>query len=324
MSRGERIADRYELLAPIGHGAMGEVWECTDLRLRRPAALKFIRPALLDSHDERQRVVRRFRREAAALAGVDHPHVATVYDAGEWKAMQYLVMQLVPGVATLADLVSEHGPLTADAAAAAGAQIAAGLSAVHAAGLVHRDLKPQNVMVAPDGALKIIDFGLVTAPGAAPTRLTAPGEDIGAPDYRAPEQAGGPHSHVGHRADLYSLGCLLHFMLTERPPFIAPTPALVVLAHRDSAPPALTAFRSDIPPELEGLVFRLLAKDPDERPADAAAVYSLLAAHVPPSAPDASWGSAPHAGMDVTRPFRYPASPRPPAARVHGGMREER
>lgn len=324
MPRGERVADRYELLAPIGHGAMGEVWECADLRLQRPVALKFIRPALLDSHDERQRVVRRFRREAAALAGVDHPHVATVYDAGEWKAMQYLVMQLVPGMATLADLVSERSPLTVEATAAAGAQIAAGLSAVHAVGLVHRDLKPENVMVAPDGALKIIDFGLVAVPGATPTRLTAAGEDIGAPDYRAPEQEGGPYSRVDHRADLYSLGCVLHFMLTEKPPFTAPTPALVMLAHRNSAPPTFTSLRPDIPPELEDLVVRLLAKHPDERPADAASVYSLLARHAPSSAPDASWDSVAEEGMDVTRPFRFPSSPRRLAARVDDGMQERR
>ncbi|MEU8869341.1 serine/threonine-protein kinase [Streptomyces umbrinus] len=322
MSRGERIADRYELCAPIGHGAMGEVWECTDLRLKRQVALKFIRPELLDSEDERKRVIRRFRREAAALAGVDHPHVATVHDAGEWKGMQYLVMQLVPGVATVADLVAEQGPLSMETTAAAGAQIAAGLSAVHATGLVHRDLKPQNVMVAPDGALKIIDFGLVTVPGAMPTRLTAAGEDIGAPDYRAPEQAGGPHSHVDHRADLYSLGCVLHFMLTEKPPFAAPTPALVMLAHRNSAPPALTSLRPDVKPEIEDLIVRLLAKHPAERPADAASVYSLLALHVPSPAPGASWDSAPNTGMDVTRPFRLPSSPRPQAARVDNGVRD--
>jgi hypothetical protein len=142
MSRGERIADRYELCTPIGHGAMGEVWECTDLRLKRQVALKFIRPELLGSGDERQRFIRRFRREAAALAGVDHPHVATVHDAGEWKTMQYLVMQLVPGVATVADLVAEHGPLAVEATAAAGAQIVAGLSAVHAAGLVQLPRRP--------------------------------------------------------------------------------------------------------------------------------------------------------------------------------------
>ncbi|WP_416978806.1 protein kinase domain-containing protein [Streptomyces sp. T028] len=145
---------------------MGEVWECTDLRLKRQVALKFIRPELLGSDDERQRVIRRFRREAAALAGVDHPHVATVHDAGEWKATQYLVMQLVPGVATVADLVAEHGPLTVKAAAAAGAQIAAGLSAVHAAGLVHRDLRPQNIMVAPGGILKVGHHAVAASSGA--------------------------------------------------------------------------------------------------------------------------------------------------------------
>ncbi|MGQ5578970.1 serine/threonine-protein kinase [Streptomyces sp. ECR3.8] len=324
MSRGERIADRYELCTPIGHGAMSEVWECTDLRLKRKVAVKFIRPELLGSGDERQRVIRRFRREAAALAGFDHPHVATVHDAGEWKAMQYLVMQLVPGVATVADLVAEHGPLTVKATAAAGAQIAAGLSAVHAAGLVHRDLKPENIMVAPDGIMKIIDFGLVAVLGATPARLTAVGEDIGTPDYRAPEQEGGPSSHVDHRADLYSLGCVLHFMLTEKPPFTAPTPALVMLAHRNSVPPTFTSIRPDVPPEIEDLVVRLLAKYPDERPADAASVYSLLAHHVPSSAPDASWDSVPEAGMDVTRPFRFPSSPRPLAARVDNGVRERR
>ena len=111
MPRGERIADRYELRAPIGHGAMGQVWESVDLRLNRPVALKLIRPDFLESDDERQRAVRRFRREAAALAGVDHPNVAAVHDAGEWKTLQYLVMQFVPGMATLADLVAEHGPL---------------------------------------------------------------------------------------------------------------------------------------------------------------------------------------------------------------------
>ncbi|MGI5357457.1 serine/threonine-protein kinase [Streptomyces sp. CA-252508] len=324
MSRGERIANRYELCTPIGHGTMGEVWECTDLRLKRKVAVKFIRPELLGSGDERQRVIRRFRREAAALAGVDHPHIATVHDAGEWKAMQYLVMQLVPGVATMADLVAEHGPLTVKATAAAGSQIAAGLSAVHAAGLVHRDLKPENIMVSPDGMMKIIDFGLVAVPGATPARLTAVGEDIGTPDYRAPEQEGGPSSHVDHRADLYSLGCVLHFMLTEKPPFTAPTPALVMLAHRNNEPPTFTSLRPDVPPELEDLVVQLLAKHPDERPADAASVYALLARHVPSSTPDASWDAGSEAGMDVTRPFRFPSSPRRPAARNDDGGRERR
>ncbi|NNJ03498.1 serine/threonine protein kinase [Streptomyces sp. PKU-MA01144] len=318
MPRSERIADRYELRAPIGRGAMGEVWESVDLRLKRTVALKFIHPDFLESDDEWQRAVRRFRREAAALAGVDHPNVAAVHDAGEWKTLQYLVMQLVPGTATLADLVAEHGPLTVEDASASGAQIAAGLSAVHEAGIVHRDLKPQNVMVAPDGTLKIIDFGLVAMTGTASTRLTAAGESIGAPDYRAPEQAGGQHSLVDHRADLYSLGCLLHFMLTTRPPFCAPTAALVALAHGSQSPARLGALRHDVAPDLEDLVLRLLAKLPDDRPGDAASVYADLAPHLPSSAPNALRASVSGLGMDVTWPFRFPASPRPTATIADG------
>ncbi|WP_175541602.1 serine/threonine-protein kinase [Streptomyces aidingensis] len=322
---------------PIGRGTMGEVWEGVDLRLERPVAVKFIRPELLDTEDERRRVIRRFRREAAALAGVDHPHVATVHDAGEWGMSQYLVMQLVPGMATLADVVAEteSGALTVQEAAAGGAQIAAGLSAVHAAGLVHRDLKPQNIMAAPDGALKIIDFGLVAVgSGTMPTRLTADGEVIGAPDYRAPEQEGGPRSQAGHRADLYSLGCLLYFMFTGKPPFAAATPALTVLAHRGSIPRALSALRRDVPVEIEDLALRLLAKDPGERPADAASVYCLLARHVPtagsgrlllPSPGAGSGAGVERAGnMDLTRPFRFPAAPRTATAMADGAVREIR
>ncbi|MEU5926211.1 serine/threonine-protein kinase [Streptomyces antimycoticus] len=310
MSRGKRIADRYELRTPIGHGAMGEVWESTDLRLNRPVAVKFIRPDLLDSEDGRRRLVRRFRREAAALAGIDHPNVASVHDASEWEGLPYLVMQLVPGMATLADVVEERGPFTVTEAAAAGAQIAAGLSATHAARLVHRDLKPQNVMIAPHGSVKIVDFGLVAPLDAGPTRLTAAGEDIGTPDYRAPEQSGGPHAVVDHRADLYSLGCLLHFMLTASRPFTAPTAALVLLAHREQPPSPLGSFRDDVvPPDLESLVLQLLAKCPEDRPDDAASVYVHLAPHLPAPAPQALRAPASGQEMDVTRPFQFPASP---------------
>ncbi|MFF2944152.1 serine/threonine-protein kinase [Streptomyces niveus] len=309
MSRGKRIADRYELRTPIGHGAMGEVWESTDLRLQRPVAVKFVRPDLLDCEDGRRRVVRRFRREASALAGIDHPNVASVHDASEWEGLPYLVMQLVPGMATLADIVEERGPFTVTEAAASGAQIAAGLSATHAARLVHRDLKPQNVMIAPNGSVKIIDFGLVAPLDAGPTRLTAAGEDIGTPDYRAPEQSGGPHAVVDHRADLYSLGCLLHFMLTASRPFTAPTAALVLLAHREQPPTPLGSLRDDVPPDLEELVLQLLAKLPDDRPAHAAAVYARLAPHLPAPAPEALRAPASGQQMDVMRPFRFPASP---------------
>lgn len=322
MARGQRIADRCEVRAPIGHEAMREVWECTDLYLRRLVALNFTRPELLDSDDERQRLVRRFRRETAALAGVDHPHVATEHNAGEWKAMQHLVMQLVPGVATVVDL-SEHGPLTVDATGAAGAQITAGLSAVHVARVVHRGSQTAE---RHGGAQRHLEDDRLQSGGRARRHahtIDRPVRRHDAPGSRAPEQEGGPHSHVDHRADLYSPGCLL-FMLTEEPPFTAPIPALVMLAHRTGTPPALASFRHDVPPDLVDLVVRLLAKHPGERHADAASVESLLAPHIPEFAPDASRDSCLGPGMDITRPFRFPASPRPSATRVDKRARGRR
>ncbi|MFD4878360.1 serine/threonine-protein kinase [Streptomyces sp. NPDC058420] len=317
MARGQRIADRCEVRTPIGHGAMREVWECTDLHLRRLVVLNFIRPELLDSDDERQRIVRRFRREAATLAGVDHPHVATVHNAGGRKAMQHFVMQLVPGVATVVDLVSEHGPLSVDATGAAGVQITAGLSAVHAARLVHRGSQTAE---RHGGTQRHLEDHRLQSGGRARRHahtIDRPVRGHDAPDSRAPEQEGGPHSHVDHRADLYSPGCLLYFMLTEEPPFTAPIPALVMLAHRTSTPPALASFRHDVPPDLKDLVLRLLAKHPGERDAGATSGYSLLAPHILASASDASWDSFLDPVMSMTRPFRFPASPRPPATRVN-------
>lgn len=276
MARGQRIADRCEMRAPIGHEAMREVWECTDLHLRRPVALNFIRPGLLDSDDERQRIVRCFRRETAALAGVDHPPVATVHNGGEGKVMQHLVMQFVPGVATVVDLVSEHGPLAVDATSAAGAQITAVLSAVHAARLVYRG---SQTVKRHGGAQRHLEDHRLQSGGRARRHahtIDRPERRHDATDSRALEQEGGPHSHVDCRVDLYSPGCLLHFRLTEEPPFTAPIPGLVMLAHRTSTPPALASFRHDIPPDLEGLVLRLLAKHPGERHADATSVTTRV------------------------------------------------
>ncbi|MGW2286102.1 hypothetical protein [Streptomyces phaeochromogenes] len=324
MARGQRIADRCEMRAPIRHEAMRAIWECTDLYLRHLAALDSIRPELLDSDDERQRLVRRFLRETAALAGVDHPQVATVHNARGWKAMQHFVMQLVPGVATVVDLVSEHGPRVLDATGDAGAQITAGLSAVHAARLEHRGSQTAE---RDGGAQRHLEDHRLQSGGRAQSHahtVDRPVRGHDAPDPPDPEQEGGPHSHVDYRADLYSPGCLLYFVLTEEPPFAAPIPALVMLAHRTSTPPALASFRHDVPPDLDDLLLRLLAKHPGERHADATSVYSLLTPHILAFAPDTSWDSFLDPSMDITRPFRFPASPRPPATRVDKRARGRR
>jgi serine/threonine protein kinase len=189
---GTRIAGRYELTEPVGSGGMGQVWAGYDERLDRPVAVKFLRPGLAvetDRHD----VVERFRREARITARLDHPGVPTVHDAGVVGDELYIVMQLVPGT-LFADLIAENGPLPVPWVAAIGAQICSVLAAAHAASLVHRDLKPTNLILGPTGLVKVLDFGVAAVLDTDLPKLTATGETIGTPTYMAPEQALGASS----------------------------------------------------------------------------------------------------------------------------------
>jgi serine/threonine protein kinase len=292
-----RIADRYLLSTPLGRGAMGEVWEGYDQRLDRRVAVKVVRRRYLPDGADYDRLVKRFLREARISAKLDHPGVATVYDAGVHEGEAYLIMQLVPGH-NLADLIAERGRLPVSWAAATGAQICSVLAAAHAAALVHRDLKPRNVMLCPDGSVKVLDFGIaVVLDTIEPTRLTTTGQILGTPAYMAPEQAGG--GPVGSPADLYALGCVLYELLAGDPPFVADSPLAVVGQHLYADPPPLRAARPDAPPALEALVLRLLAKDPARRPAGAAEVYHALLSHVADAATTAT-------ELGPTRPYHYP------------------
>jgi eukaryotic-like serine/threonine-protein kinase len=296
-----RIADRYLLSAPLGRGAMGEVWDGYDERLDRRVAVKVVRRRYLPDGADYDRLVRRFLREARLSARLDHPGVATVYDAGVQAGEAYLIMQLVIGQ-NLADLIAERGRLPVAWAAATGAQICSVLAAAHAASLVHRDLKPRNVMLCPDGAVKVLDFGIaVVLDTIEPTRLTTTGQILGTPAYMAPEQASG--TPVGAPADLYALGCVLHELLAGDPPFVADSPLAVVGQHLYAEPPPLRGVRPEVPPALEALVLRLLAKDPGGRPADAAGVYHALLPHVA--------GAPAVAELGPTRPYHYPLGPLP-------------
>lgn len=269
---GRTVIDgRYELdELPIGHGGMGEVWGGYDQRLDRRVAVKFVRPP----HGRPdQRAARRFVRESRITARMQHPGVPTVYDAGTHDGDLYLVMQLVEGI-SLADLVAEQGRLSIGWAAAIAAQICAVLAAAHARSLIHRDLKPTNVMVGADG-VKVLDFGLAAAlePGDF-SRITSSDEILGTPAYMAPEQA--MSGTVGPGTDLYALGCMLHEMLTGRRPFSAPTPLALLRQHVDTAPEPVSARRPDAPAELVRLVDALLAKRPDARPSGAVDAYRTL------------------------------------------------
>jgi eukaryotic-like serine/threonine-protein kinase len=257
---GVMLARRYRLEAPIAAGAVGQVWRSTDLVLGRPVAVKLLRP----EYAEHPEILARFRAEARHAGSLSHPAIAQVYDYGDAgsSGSPYLVMELVNGPSLARALAA--GPLGPERTADVIAQAAAGLAAAHAAGLVHRDIKPGNLLLAPDGQVKITDFGIAHVAGSAP--LTQTGALVGTPAYLPPERAaGGPATPA---SDLYSLGVVAYECLVGAVPFSGP--ALEIMsAHRNLPLPPLP---SSVPPELAALVAVLTAKDPGARPASAAAI----------------------------------------------------
>ncbi|MEU3374664.1 serine/threonine-protein kinase [Streptomyces sp. NPDC006660] len=309
---GRVIAGRYELAALLGQGGMGQVWTAYDQRLDRRVAVKLLRPDRVGSGraEEAEELRRRFVRECRVTARVDHPGLVTVHDAGSDGDDLYLVMQHVEG-ADLADHLAEHTPYPWPWAVAVAAQLCAVLSAVHAVPIVHRDLKPRNVMVKPDGTVTVLDLGVASVLDSDTTRLTHTGSPIGSPAYMAPEQAMG--GAVGPGTDLYALGVLLHEMLSGDVPFAGSTALGVLHRHLYEPPPAVRGVRPEVPGSLEGLVLRLLAKDPQDRPGSAQEVYEVLAPLLP-----ARGGPCPRGPLDPTRPFLRPHAPWPDRAAAPG------
>lgn len=265
MSSARDIAGRYRVTSPIGRGGMGEVWNGTDLRLNRPIAIKLVSaPGPGREPDAR----RRFRREARITARLRHAGVPTVYDFGEDGAL-FLVMEPLPGD-SVGKLLDEHGALPASWAAFIGAQTCAVLVAAHAAGLIHRDVKPENLMLGPDGAIRVIDFGVATSTGDEFSRITQTGQIPGTARYMAPELLHG--AGASHASDLYAVGCLLYELLAGERPFQSPHVLDEITRRQSEPPPPLDG----VPGELAGLVYTLLAKEPESRPADALSVYRRL------------------------------------------------
>ncbi|MFR9774462.1 protein kinase domain-containing protein [Micromonospora sp. MS34] len=294
-----RLLDgRYQSEELLGSGGMGEVWQGRDLRLDRPVAIK-----LLTVGPDEPTAVERFDREARAAARLTHPHIVGVYDFGTEDDDSFLVMELVTGP-TVAALIAD-GPLPLAQAVSIAVQTCDGIAAAHDAGVVHRDVKPSNLIVTPTGTVKICDFGIARLPSAAgQDTLTGPVTKLGTSSYMSPEQAlGGP---VDPRTDLYGLGCTLYAMLAGRPPFNG-DPLSVLHQHVNEPPAPLRDRRPDVPAELDALVAELLAKDPADRPADAAAVRDRLAAMSP---------SAVHRTVPVVP---VPSPPAPPAGSVPVG-----
>ncbi|MCO5993189.1 serine/threonine-protein kinase [Actinoallomurus rhizosphaericola] len=283
LEAGLLLARRYRLDAPIGAGAMGQVWRGVDLGLNRPIAIK-----ILPSHvAQDQTGVARFRREAESAAGLQHPGICAVFDIDLHGSVMFLVMELLQG-SDLARVVAAHpGGLPIDQAVGLAEQITDALAVAHARGVVHRDIKPANLFLQQDGRVKICDFGIARL--ADRTTLTATGGLLGTPRYMAPEEFRGVPAD--DRADLYALGGVLYELFTGRPAFDTDDPGLasIMYKHLNEAPLPLRSHRPDIPVHLERLVLDLLAKSADQRPVSAAAVRDFLrrSGHtaVPPAGP---------------------------------------
>jgi serine/threonine-protein kinase len=255
LSPGTQIAGcRIEAVA--GRGGMGVIYRATDVHLGRPVAVKLI--AADRAADEAFRT--RFERESRLTASIDHPNVIPVYAAGEEEGVLYLVMRYVAGT-DLRSLLKQEGRLAPERAARIVAQVAAGLDAAHAAGLVHRDVKPANVLIADGGHVYLSDFGIVRHVDAE-TRLTDSGEWVGSVDFMAPEHLQGRPTDA--RTDVYALGCVLYTALTGAPPFRRDVAAATITAHLHERPPR-PAETPGVPEPFDRVVGRALAKDPAER-----------------------------------------------------------
>ena len=264
MQRDFVLGGRYVLGDRIASGGMADVWAATDNTLQREVAVKVMRPDI----DHEEVFARRFRDEALHAASLLHTNIATVFDYGEDDGLAFLVMERVEG-SPLSQVIRDEGPQGADRVTSVIGQAAMALGVAHEARVVHRDVKPANIILRPDGLVKLTDFGISRAmDSAGHTRM---GELLGTPHYLSPEQVlGEPASGA---SDLYALGVVAHEMITGRRPFAAGTPIAVALAHVHELPPPLPA---GLPEALAQVVEELLAKNPDDRPPNARAVAIRL------------------------------------------------
>ncbi|MBY5163565.1 protein kinase domain-containing protein, partial [Salsipaludibacter albus] len=253
------LADRYRIVERRGRGGMAVVYAAHDEVLDRRVAVKVLAEHLLDD----PRAVDRFEREARAAARLNHPNVVSVHDAASDGDTHFLVMELIDGT-TLAERLRDETTLGVDATLELADQVGAALAAAHAAGMVHRDVKPSNILLTDDDLVKVADFGIARAVASAATQTAVV---MGSVPYVAPEQLDGS-SGADPRSDLYALGCVLFECLTGRPPFVADTSAAVLGQHLHLTPAAVSA-RRQVPPGVDALVAGLLAKQPEDRPASA-------------------------------------------------------
>ncbi len=264
---------RYRLTHRLGRGGMAEVFAAEDVRLGRTVAVKLLRADLAEDPVSKAR----FTREAQSVAGLNHHAIVAVYDSGEdlvaGRPVPYIVMELVEGRTIRDLLLSAEAPGPEQALIIVSGVLEA-LAYSHQHGIVHRDIKPANVIITHGGAVKVMDFGIARALHGAQSTMTQTGMVMGTPQYLSPEQALG--KAVDHRSDLYATGCLLYELLALRPPFTGETPLSVVYQHVQDVPVPPSDVTHSVPPELDGLVMRSLAKDPDDRFQSAEEMRALI------------------------------------------------
>lgn len=253
-----RIKNRYEVINAIASGGMATVYRGWDYNTDRFVAIKALRPPEHPSADPFAAV--RFRREAQAAAKISHPNVVMIYDFVEERGGQFLIMEYVDGI-NLKREIADRGPLPFPRAFKIAEQMCAALAASHARGLIHRDIKPQNILLTEDGRARLTDFGIVhVTDGEA---LTQGGFVLGTADYLSPEQARG--DHLGPQSDMYSLGVVLFEMLTGVPPFTGVSPVSIAMQHATETIPPLSAFNPNLPVEVEAVVRRAVERDAKKR-----------------------------------------------------------
>jgi eukaryotic-like serine/threonine-protein kinase len=259
MSAQKVFGGRYEVIGRAGSGGMAEVYRARDELLGREVALK----VLSERFSRDKAFVERFRREARAAANLSHPNIVSLYDYGSDDDTYFIVMEFIDGKA-LSDVIAAEAPLMPERAADIAAEVAAALQRAHSAGLVHRDIKPGNIMITSAGQTKVTDFGIARALRRdGETTMTQTGMVIGTAAYLSPEQAQG--NTVDARSDVYSLGCVLYEMLTGRPPFAGDTPLSIAYKHVRESAARPSQSNADVPRELDAIVLKALAKNPDNR-----------------------------------------------------------
>jgi len=298
------LGGRYELLEKIGGGGMATVYEARDTVLQRIVAVKILRNQFVSDPD----FIRRFRREAQNAASLSHPNIVGIYDVGEDRDDHYIVMEYVAG-RTLKDIIKDRAPLPVSQALAIAAQIGRALEHAHRHRIIHRDIKPHNILITADGRAKVTDFGIARA--ATTSTLTHSGTIMGSVHYISPEQANG--EAAGEKSDIYALGVVLYEMLTGRVPFDGPTPLAVVMKHVQEEPAPVRQLNPAVPEAVERIVMRCLRKPAEDRyPNAGALVHDLEAAlkGLPVS----------ELGEDVEEPTLVIPGPPAPPARSRRGM----